>query len=33
MSRLPKATLTNVINFVPNGIEETALFNTVKKLY
>jgi hypothetical protein len=31
MSRLPKATLTNVINFVPNGIEETALFNTVKK--
>lgn len=31
MSRLPKATLTNIINFVPNGIEETALFNTVKK--
>lgn len=31
MSQLPKATLTNLINFVPNGIEETALFNTVKK--
>ena len=31
MTQLPKATLNNLINFVPNGVKETALFNTVKK--
>jgi hypothetical protein len=31
MTQLPKATLINLIKFVPNGPEETALFNSVKK--
>ena len=31
MTHLLKATLINLINFVPTGAQETALFNSVKK--
>ncbi len=31
MTYLPKVSLINLIKFVPNGIQERALFNTVKK--